>query len=202
VSLLIGAPAYPLVLLLVGSPIIAVMRRIEAGEPAVPWAAFREVIPLVPRMLLTDILAFLAIGGLSVTVIGIPYAVKKAVDWTFAGQEIVFERRKPRAALAASARLVRGRWWSVAAVDLALFFIGALLGPLLGAALIILTDIPLWTINFIGLAVFGLALPFMIITLTLMYLDPRRQEATAPRSWRRRLAFWHRDHHVPARLGA
>jgi hypothetical protein len=62
-------------------------------------------------------------------------------------------------------------------------------GQLLGATLIVVTDIPLWTINVIGVATFGLALPYMIITLTLMYLDPRRREGPAPRPWRRRLAF-------------
>ena len=193
------APAYPIVLLLVGSPLVAVLRRIDAGEPAVPWSAFREVISLVPRLIWAEFLALLAIGVLAATVIGFPYAVKKAVDWTFTGQEIIFERRKARAALAASSGVVRGRWWSIAGVDLALFFLGAVVGPLGGAALIILTNVPLWTINFIGLAIFGLALPFMIITLTLMYLDPRRREAAAPGAWRRRLAFWRRDTPVPAR---
>jgi hypothetical protein len=196
---LLAAPAYPIFLLVVGAPIVVALRRIDAGEPTVPWTVFREVIPLVPRLLWAEFLALFAVGLLSLTVIGIPVAIKKSVDWTFAAQEIVFERRKARAALAASSKRVRGRWWSIAGVDLALFFVGAVIGPLGGAALIILTDVPLWTINFVGLAFFGLVLPYMIITLTLMYLDPRRQEAAAPGRWRRRLAFWRRDASVPAR---
>jgi hypothetical protein len=69
------------------------------------------------------------------------------------------------------------RWWGVAGVGLALFFVGALAGPLAGALLIALTGIPLWTINFVGLAVFALTLPFMVNAVTLMYLDPRRAGA-------------------------
>lgn len=178
-SLVLLAPAYPLSLLLVGAPFIALLRRVDAGEPALPWAAFREVIPLVPRLLGLGLLALLALLLLEATVIGIPYAVKKGVDWTFAGQEVVFERRKARNALAASSRQVHGRWWSIAGVGLALFFVGAVLGPLGGAALIVLTGIPLWTINFVGLAFFALALPFMVTAVTLMYLDPRRRAAVA-----------------------
>jgi hypothetical protein len=40
-AFLLLAPAYPLSLLLVGSPLIALLRRIDAGEPALPWAALR-----------------------------------------------------------------------------------------------------------------------------------------------------------------
>jgi hypothetical protein len=200
-SFVIAAPAYPVFLSLVGAPIMAVLRRIDAGERAVPWAALREVIPLLPRLLWAELLALVAVALLTATVIGIPYAIKKAVDWTFAGQEIVFERRKARAALSASSNHVRGRWWSIAGVDVALFFVGAVIGPLLAATLIVVTGIPLWTINFIGLIFFGLSLPYMIITLTLMYLDPRRQKAPAPRALRRRLAFWRRDAPIPAKAG-
>ena len=171
------APAYPLSLLLVGSPLIALLRHIDAGEPARPWAALREVLPLLPRLAGVGLLALLVLGLLEATVVGLPYAVKKGVDWTFAGQEVVFERRGLRDGLAASSRRVRGRWWGVAGVGLALFFIGAVVGPLAGALLIALTGIPLWTINFVGLAFFALTLPFMVNAVTLMYLDPRRAGA-------------------------
>jgi hypothetical protein len=195
-SFLIVAPAYPIFLFLIASPFVVAIRRIEAGEQTVPWTIIREVIPLVPRLFLAEILGLGAVFLLAITVIGLPYGIKKAVDWTFAGQEIVFERKKARAALAASTNHVRGRWWGIAAVDLALFVIGALVGPLLGAALIILTDAPLWTVNFTGLLVFGLTLPYMAIVLTLMYLDPRQKERRA-RAWRRRLGLVREEHPVP-----
>ena len=187
-GLIIGAPAYPLVLILVGAPFVVVLRRLDAREPAGVRPALREVLPLVPRLLLVDVLAFVALMLLIITVIGIPLAIKKAVDWAFAGQEIVFEGRKARAALAGSTRSVRGRWWRIAAVIVALFIVGALLGPLAGAVLIVLTDAPLWTINLVGLLVFALTLPYMVTTLTLLYLDPQAHVETAPGRWRRRLS--------------
>jgi hypothetical protein len=182
-----AAPAYPLALALVGAPIVAVLRRIDAGEQATPWAAFREVVPLLPRLLWVEILGALAMAGLALTLIGIPYAIKKAVDWTFAGQEVVFHRCKAREALSRSSERVRGRWWAIAAVDVALFFLGAVLAPLVAAFLIMFTDFPLWTINALGVAFFGLALPFMVITLTLLYLEPREQPEPSARTWRQRL---------------
>jgi hypothetical protein len=120
-------------------------------------------------------------------VIGIPYAIKKGVDWTFAGQEIVFERCKAREALSRSSQRVRGRWWGIAGVDIALFFLGAVLAPLVAAFLIMFSDFPLWTINALGVAFFGLALPFMVTTLTLLYLEPREQAEPSASTWWQRL---------------
>jgi hypothetical protein len=179
-SFVFAAPAYPLALALVGAPIVAVLRRIDAGEPATPWAALREVVPLLPRLLWAEILGTLAMVGLFLSVIGIPYAIKKAVDWTFAGQEIVFRRCKAREALSRSSQRVRGRWWSIAGVDVALFLLGAVLAPLVAAILIMFTDFPLWTINALGFAFFGLALPYMVTTLTLLYLEPGEPSRRGP----------------------
>jgi hypothetical protein len=201
-AVVVGAPAYPLVLVLVGAPFVAVLRRLDAGEPAGAWPALREVLPLLPRLLLVEILAFAALLLLVATVIGIPLAIKKAVDWAFAGHEVVFNRRTARAALGASTRRVRGRWWSIAVVILALFIVGALVGPLVGAALIMLTDASLWTINVVGLVVFGLTLPYMLTTLTLVYLDPRTQTEPSPRAWGRRLVGLGRRHDAAARADA
>ncbi len=202
-AVVVGAPAYPLVLVLVGAPFVAFLRRLDAGEPAGAWPALREVLPLLPRLLLVEILALGALLLLLVTVVGIPFAIKKAVDWAFVGHEIVFNGRTARAALGASSRLARGRWWTIAVVILALFIIGALVGPLIGAVLIMLTDASLWTINVVGLLVFGLTLPYMLTTLTLLYLDPRTQQEVSPRPWGRRLAgLAKRDPAVPARVDA
>jgi hypothetical protein len=193
-SFLVFAPGYPIFLFLIGSPIVALLRRVDGHEPALPWAAIREVVPLIPRLFGAFLLALIVVGFLGTTVILLPFAILKAVDWTFAGQEIVFAKRGVRDALSASTKHVRGRWWGVAAVDLALCFVGAVLGPLIGALLIIFTDAPLWTVNLAALVLFGLALPFMMTTLTLMWLDPRTQEEQAPRAWRRLLG---RDRSAP-----
>lgn len=183
---------------LTGAPLVAVLRRIDARERAGPWAALREIVPRLPSLLWAWFLALLVVGVLHATVIGIPLAILKAVDWTFAGQEIVFEKRKARDALSASTRHVRGRWWSVAGVDLAMFLLGVVVGPLIGALLIVFTDAPLWTVNVLGLLTFALALPFMVITLTLMYLDPREQREGAVGVWRRRFRAWRGGSGVPA----
>ena len=48
-----------------------------------------------------------------------------------------------------------------------------MLAPLIAAFLIMFTDFPLWTINALGVAFFGLALLYMVTTLTLLPRAPR-----------------------------
>jgi hypothetical protein len=187
-GVVVAAPAYPLVLVLVGSPFVVLLRRVDAGEPADVWPTIREVVPLLPRLLLLELIAIVCLLLLALTVVGLPLAIKKAVDWTFGAQEIVFHDRRARAALAESTRRVRGRWRAVAAVDVALFFVGALLGPLVGSVLIVFTDLSLSTINAVGVAIFAIALPYMATALTLLYLDPRTQAEVQPSAWSRRVA--------------
>jgi hypothetical protein len=141
------------------------------------WPAIRAVAPRLPRLLAAQFAAALVVLLLTLTVIGIPLALKKAVDWTFVPQEVIFKAGSVRAALRASTRLVAGRWWSIAAVDIGLFLLGAVFGALAGSLLLLLTNASLSTVNIFGLLVFGLVLPYLAIVWTLLYLDPRAPRA-------------------------
>ena len=134
--------------------------RVPGGRPA----------PAAPPVV--EVLGVLAMVGLALTLIGIPYAIKKAVDWTFAGQEVVFRRCKAREALSGSAQRVRGRWWAIAGVNVAIFFLGAMLAPLIAAFPIMSptsrsgrSTLSAWPSSASPSA-------YMVTTLTLLYLEP------------------------------
>jgi hypothetical protein len=118
---------------------------------------------------------------LVLTVIGIPYAVKKAVDWAFVQQVAGFEGRRGRDAFRGSRNLVRGHWWRVAAIASVLFVLLVLAGPFTGVVVIFITDVPLATINLFATLFFALVLPFTSVALSLLYLDlvVRRDSAKA-----------------------
>ena len=63
------------------------------------------------------------IGLLMLSVIGIPVAVRKYVDWQFIQQTIFFEDASIRGALERSTDVVRGRWWRTARVTLFFFLV-------------------------------------------------------------------------------
>jgi hypothetical protein len=177
-ALVVGVPAYPLALALVGAPVVSALRLVDGGKPVGVWPAIRAVAPRLPRVLAAQFAAALVVLLLTLTVIGIPLAVKKAVDWTFVPQELIFKGGSVRAALRTSTRLAAGRWWSIAAVDIGLFLLGAVFGALAGSLLLLLTNASLSTVNIFGLLVFGLVLPYLAIVWTLLYLDPRAPRAT------------------------
>lgn len=115
---------------------------------------------------------------LSLTVVGIPWAVKRLVKWAFIIQSIIVDGQTGETALAYSESLVLGRWWVT-------------FGRLLGTWLVLV--IPTVILNQVVLAaVPGVAgiiashatdfvtLPFGMITTTLIFFDLKlRSNASA-----------------------
>jgi hypothetical protein len=127
------------------------------------------------------LVAFALVWLIALTVIGLPYAVKKAVDWAFVQQVAGFEGQRGRDAFHGSRALVRGHWWRVAVISAVLLFLLFLAGPFTGVLIILLTDAPLATVNFFGTLLFALVLPFTAVALTLLYLDlTKRREGANP----------------------
>lgn len=112
-------------------------------------------------MIVAEILVVLAIVGLAITVIGIPFAIYLAIRWIFVGQSILLEGASSRYALSRSSDLVRGNWWRVFGFMFVLGIIGAISG-------IVLRLIPFGAI--IGTI---LLTPMGLTTLTLLYYDLR-----------------------------
>ena len=121
-------------------------------------------------MLGAQLLVTLATLLLAVTIIGLPIAIWKYVEWQFVQQQVLFEDRGVRDALRGSTRLVRGRWWYTLRVAGFLWLISVIAGPALGVALVF-TTLPLWTINLFGSLVFALLIPYVAVARTLLYFD-------------------------------
>jgi hypothetical protein len=116
-----------------------------------------------------ELVATLLVILLSITVIGIPYAIKKFVDWQFAQQEVLFENRSIREALRASTGNVRNNWWRTAIAATTLWLLSQIPGPILGLAFLF-TTLPVGTVNLFGSAIFVLLIPYVAVGRTLLYL--------------------------------
>jgi hypothetical protein len=150
--------------------VIAVVRSLERGEPAGFASAWRAVLGRLWRLIAVELLATLLVVLLLITIIGIPYAIRKFVDWQFAQQEVLFEDRSIRDALRGSSRIVHGHWWHTAVVAASFFVLGQIPGPLLGFALLFTTT-PVASVNLFGSVVSALLLPYVGVGRTLLYLD-------------------------------
>lgn len=117
----------------------------------------------------TSILVSLAVGGLTLTIIGIPLAIYIGVNWCFALPYVVIKGTGITEALSKSYALVKGNWWRVLGINLMfaviMFGINSVAGviPILG-----------WVISTI------VGTPVVILGLVLLYFDlrVRKQEYT------------------------
>ncbi len=113
-------------------------------------------------MLGATILAGLALLGMVITIIGIPFAIYFGIRWIFIWQAVMVEGVGARDALSRSSEAVKGDWWRV-----------------LGIAIVV--GIIVWVIGFVvGLiptvgSTIGVILstPIGIIGATLLYYDLR-----------------------------
>jgi hypothetical protein len=174
--------------------VIAFIRNLERGQdtrfPAIVMAVLRRVW----RLVVVELLILLCLVVLAATIIGIPVAIVKFIDWQFAQQEILFEDRPIRDAMRGSARLVRGHRWHTGTVAIALWVLSQAPAVLLGAAFIF-TSIPAVDINLFGAIVYALLVVYVSSGRTLLYLDLAYRHEHAParahrarRLWRKRPA--------------
>jgi hypothetical protein len=119
--------------------------------------------------------------ALGTTGVLLPIAVWLAVRWALLAQTVELELLPAIPALRRSAGLVRGHWLRVASLVGAGAALTLLAGPLVGALLILLTGLPLALLNLVAGLVYALAVPFVALTTTYVYVDARvRDELARP----------------------
>jgi hypothetical protein len=174
-----------------GGAVISYLHLLEAGDAGI-GSAYGLTLRRLGRLVGAQFAALLLILGLAVTVIGIPLAVKKLVDWQFVAQEVLFRDRSIREALRGSTEAVRAGWWWTARVVLFFWLIGVVTGPVLGFGLVF-ADFSLTAIDLLGSLVFALLLPYVATGRTLLYLDLLSREPAPAKPARTRWKPWRRE---------
>ena len=128
---------------LVSVAVFAALRELDEGnQPSVTGVCGR-VFRRVPSIVAEVLLFTGALGLLSITVVGIPLAINRAVAWAIAAQAVVIEDKSALASLGRSAELVRGSWLRVlGTVALIALFVG-LPGPLIAFGFLVFTRPPI-----------------------------------------------------------
>jgi hypothetical protein len=185
---LVEALGRPAAMAVVAAIVVVFVRLLVEGEERPGFrSAFGGMRNRFWRIVAGQMLFVLALLGLVLTVVGIPFAVYKYVAWSFVKQEILFEDKSIREAFHGSADLVRGRWWHTVRVAAFLLLVSVVTGPVLTLALIF-TALPLIWINLLGSLVFALLIPYVALGETLLYFDlaarAEVEPAKPPRSWR------------------
>jgi hypothetical protein len=178
--------ARPVAIALVAGAAVVFVRLLVESRPAGFGTAYRGLGERFWRVAGAQLLVIFLIFLLTISVIGLPWAIHRYVAWSLVKQEVLFGDKSVRGALRGSRRLVRGRWWHTLSVAGFLFGVGIVAGPALSLALIF-TSLPLIWINVIGSAIFALLIPYVALGETLLYFDLQERGEEEPAKPRRRL---------------
>jgi hypothetical protein len=183
-ALFVAGAGHVLAATLVVGGVAMVLDAAERGDPTGIRDAYAMLSRRAGRLLRTALRAGAIALGLAVTVVGIPWAIALLGRWAVAVQVTAIEGSGPGEALARSRVLVRGRWWRTAAIAATVNVIGAVSGPVVGIALLFLSDLPLATVNAVSSAVFVCVMPLVGAALAFLYGDlvARRPGPTPPPS--------------------
>jgi hypothetical protein len=113
---------------------------------------------------------------LAATIVGLPVAVWYLGRTAVAVPACVLEDLDTRAAIRRSKQLVGPHFWRVSALTTLTVAVALLVGPIVGAVVLLRTDLPVLLANLIGVAFSAAVLPLVGITITLLFLDLRARE--------------------------
>ena len=147
--------------------------RIDEGEQPDALDAYRGIVPTLLPLAWATLRMTIVAGLLVVTVIGIPFAVVYLIRKAVTLQSIVIEERGATSGLKRSSDLVRGRGPRVLAIAGLVNGTVAVLGPIIGVAMMFVTPASLGLINLVSSLVYVFVLPAVGITLALLFYDLR-----------------------------
>jgi hypothetical protein len=154
--------------------------EIDNGRPVGPIRAYRMAVPMLLPILAPIVIAVVVVSFLTTFVFLIPVAVWLAGRWALVVPVVTLEDLGPIAALRRSSALVHGDWLKVVSLTLVSAAVALVAGPLIGTALIVLTNLPLGLLNIVAGLVYTLAMPFVALTTAYVYLDTRVGDSLRP----------------------
>ena len=110
--------------------------QIYLGREITAGAAFRQVAHRFVSYLGSFLLWMLVFGLLAITVIGIPFAIYFATRWGFYSQTVLIEGTSATNALRRSGELVKGTWWRIFGIMLAIFLLSFMIQTILQFSLL------------------------------------------------------------------
>ena len=117
---------------------------------------------------------------LGLTIVGLPVAIWYLGRTAVAVPACVIEGLDARAAIRRGKHIVGRHFWRVSALTMLTLALALLVGPLVGALILLGTELPVLLGNVIGMTVSAAVMPIVGITITLLFFDLRTRERESP----------------------
>ncbi len=165
-------------LIVVGPAVIEAVAELRAGLNPTFRSVFGFVWKRIRDLLFALLRPTIIITLLSMSIVGIPWAIAKTFRWWFVAQAVIIDHMGPKEARAESERLVAGRWWRTAATGTLLLLVGIAAGPLIGIFLLVVASPSISYVNVISSFLYAFFLPLAVVGSTIMYI--RRKSGESP----------------------
>ena len=172
-ALVIGTGLALLGLGLVQAATTCALVELDRGRPVTAAGAYRLVLPRIRPLLLAVLLFVVTWVVLTAVPVLIPVAVFLAVRWCLAAPVVEIEGKSGGRALRRSGHLVSGRWFRTGSLVGLSAAIALVSGPLIGALMIFVVDLPLAALNVFAGIVYVVVLPFVGLVTAYAYFDAR-----------------------------
>ena len=174
VATLIALPVLFVLQQLVTGGSIEYLDETDKGRGLTPAEALDRAQDNLGPLVGAALRAALIVVALSLTIVGIPFAIYRFVRWIFIGQVVMVEGKRGQEVLARSAELVQGRWWNTAGRMIVLGLV--IQRPLQFLQTALLEAAPGVAGTVLAGATGFIYIPFGIIGLSLMFFDLRSRK--------------------------
>jgi hypothetical protein len=160
-----------------GATAIAVT-ELDASHSIDARSAYRMGFRRIPLLIRTLLIVIVIVALLDLTLIGAIVAAWLVVRWSLLAQAAVLPD-SDGGPLRRSTKLTKRHWWKTASVTGLVVGLGLLIGPVVGALLLILTSASFDFVDIAAALINVVVLPYVAITTTYLYydLDVRRRLA-------------------------
>ena len=162
---------------LIAPSVVYATARIVRGEKASFFSSVRDSAPFIPKVALASLWNALIVFLISLTIIGIPFALYRATQWAYATHAIVLDGAGVRNSRHLSRNTIKGDWLRTIGMASLVTYVATLPGPIIGIVLIILFKVPIEIGGTISSLIYAVMYPITIITSTLYYLHRKHQKA-------------------------
>ncbi len=162
---------------LVAPGVIEATREIESDERTDFYRSLRDSTRKIPTILGVLLYNYAVAILMSVTIVLIPLALYRQVQWAYSLHEILLDKAGVRSARQVSRDMIKGDWLRTLGMAVLVTLVSGLPGPIVGLVLILLHAVSLDNAGYISSFIFAVSYPITIIASTLYYLRRREQKA-------------------------
>jgi hypothetical protein len=160
--------------IIVTAAIARAVADVADGLPADCNRAYRQVLDRAGTLILAAARVLGIILLLSITIIGIPFAIYLGIRWSFFPQAVVIEGRDSGDALSLSADIVKGSWWRTFGIVIIVSLLAAI--PSFGVGALFAWAAPIAS-ALIGAVIATIVRPFTAGAFTLLFFDLSSRES-------------------------